>query len=81
MFWFPALAFAGILLLGFVRQPLLRALGRLLAIGVSAGFSVLAIGLYRLGDSQNWTGDGPGMLVVLLAVPSCWWPPTAPARS
>jgi len=58
-----------VLLLGFVQQPVLRVLGRLLTIGLAAGFTALALGLYRLGDSQGWTGDGPGMLVVMLLIP------------
>jgi hypothetical protein len=69
MIAFPALAFAALVLLGFARQPLLRWLGRVLTIGVATGFTAVAMGLYRLGDDRGWTGDGPGMLVVMLLIP------------
>lgn len=70
MLSFIALGLAGALLLGFVRQPALRSLGRLLTIGAAAGATALAIGLYRLGASQGWTGDGPGIFVVMLLIPT-----------
>jgi hypothetical protein len=67
---FPVVAYLGVVLLGFVRPPLLRALGRLLSIGLAAAATVLAVGLYRYGDENDWTGHGPGMLVVMLLIPA-----------
>jgi len=52
-----------------VRPLPLRVLGRLLTAGAAVGLTALALALYRLGDSQGWTGDGPGMLVVMLLIP------------
>jgi hypothetical protein len=67
---FVGLFFAGIAMLGRARGPRwLRVLGRGLSAAVAIGFTALAIALYRLGADRGWTGDGPGMLVVMLAIP------------
>ena len=67
---FVALLFAGIVMLGRARGPRwLRFLGRGLTAALALGFSWLAIGLIRFGADRGWTGDGPGMLVVMLAIP------------
>ena len=67
---FVALVFSGIVMLGRARGPRwLRVLGRGLTAALALGFSWLAIGLWRLGAERGWTGDGPGMLVVMLAIP------------
>lgn len=44
-------------------------IGCALSVALAAGFTALALGLYRLGDAHGWTGEGPGMLVVMLAIP------------
>jgi hypothetical protein len=57
-------------MLGRARGPRwLRVLGRGLTAVVAIAFSYLAIGLYLLGAERGWTGDGPAMLVVMIAIP------------
>ena len=67
---YVALFFSGIAMLGRARGPRwLRVLGRGLSALLAIGFTALAIALFQLGHDRGWTGDGPGMLVVMLAIP------------
>jgi hypothetical protein len=62
-----AVACAGVVALGFVRgRTALRGLGRLATLLLAAGLSWGVWLLCSLGASRHWTGDGPGMLVVIL---------------
>jgi hypothetical protein len=67
---FVALLLAGVVMLGRARGPRwLRFLGRGLTAALALGFSGVALALLRFGAERGWTGDGPAMLVVMLAIP------------
>jgi hypothetical protein len=67
---FVVIAFAGVLMLPHVKGPVwLRWLGRVLAGALAFALSWATLSLYQLGAERNWTGDGPGMLVVMLLIP------------
>jgi hypothetical protein len=67
---FVALLFGGIVMLGRARGPAwLRFLGRGLSAALALGFAWLTIALIRFGEGRGWTGDGPALLVVMLAIP------------
>ncbi len=84
-----AIALAGVLALPHTNGPLwLRALGRVLAGLLALGFTAAAVLLYRVGHAAHWTGDGPGMLVVMLLIPvaafcalAAWFAALWPSRS
>lgn len=37
-------------------------------LGLGAGATVVAVGLFQVGSKNQWTSDGPGMLGVMVAL-------------
>jgi hypothetical protein len=67
---FVGTAFIGVLLLPHTNgPPWLRLLGRALAGLLALAFSVTTVSLYQLCEERHWTGDGPGLLVVMMILP------------
>lgn len=51
----------------FSKNPFIATIGGLIIFLMAIGSSAVTVFLWNVGTENNWTSDGPGMLLVMIA--------------